>query len=323
MATAKRRRKDATDPPGKRLWYISVAVCSVLFSVPVESSEKRGVEDDPPVRNKQPLRRNPYAPCPQGLKANQKSKTPPSLVGEELTYKLSIKGLHIGKLETRVGSPKSFNNEIVLPFFGKAATSSFLASVVPFEGRYMTMVNPETFAPIGLRTELTYGKDKRWERARFSNQGRSLDVDYRLKGQEKRRSYRNMEHELTDVLSMMYETRLYVFEVGKKVCQDVFGSRRVWRMDAEVLGTSKIDTPSGPKLSYHVRARFDRRPVRGLSNTKRPKMIVEAFYSADDYKVPLRFHVTTDKVSSEGTLVSWKTGKPITTAKLMSLPDHR
>ena len=171
----------------------------------------------------------------------------------------------------------------------------------------MAMVEPEGLAPLGVRTELTYGTDARWERIRFRPNMRSVRSDYLLRGKQQAREYSDAEHDLTDVLTLLYVGRTVELDRGLEVCQDVFAARRLWRMTAKVEGSRTVRTPAGRMEAWYVRSVFDRKPTPGLSRTKRPRIEMDVFLAIDDSQAPLRFVVRLEGVEAVGRLVRWST----------------
>ncbi len=230
--------------------------------------------------------------------------TRPFAIGEELSYELTVAGAYLGRFETKVGKPRRVGGETVIPLFGRARTNSFVSAIQPFAGRYMAMVNPETLRPVGLRVEAKFGDDDRWEKVKFSKDLVKATVDYRLKGHERRRDWMT-DHQLTDLLSMLYAARSVRITPGATACQDVFGARRLWRMDAKVEGIEKVDTPVGKKDAFKVATKFLRKNHRTLSRTNRPRAEVDIYFAADGSQTPLKFVVRSQGVEATGTLVRW------------------
>lgn len=236
----------------------------------------------------------------------RKSKLPFS-PGEELSYELSVSGAYVGRMETKVGRPRDIEGRRRLVLFGRARTTQLLSALKPFAGRYMAMVDPVRLSPLGVRTELTYGTDARWERIRFRPDMRGVRTDYQLQGKRRAREYGNADHALTDVLTLLYVARTVELDRGIEVCQDVFGARRLWRMTAEVEGSRRVQTPAGRMDSWFVRSIFDRKPTPGLSRTARPRIEMDVFLSKDETQTPLRFVVRLKGIEAVGRLVRWST----------------
>lgn len=228
----------------------------------------------------------------------------PFAIGEELSYELTVAGAYLGRFETKVGRPRQVDGATVIPLFGRARTNSFVSAIQPFSGRYMAMVDPETLRPMGLRVESTYGDDDRWERVRFSKDLARATVDFRLKGHEHKREWAT-DHQLTDLLSMLYAARSVKITPGAEACQDVFGARRLWRMDAKVEGIERVETPAGDKEAFKVSTKFLRKHHATLARTNRPYAEVDIYFAADGSQTPLKFIVRSEGVVATGTLVRW------------------
>lgn len=228
----------------------------------------------------------------------------PFAIGEELSYELTVAGAYLGRFETKVGQPRKMGGKTVIPLFGRARTNSFVSTVQPFAGRYMAMVDPGTLRPLGLRVESTFGTDDRWEKVRFSDDLEQATVDYRLRGHERKREWKT-DHELTDLLSMLYAARSVRIVPGTVACQDVFGARRLWRMDAKVEGIERVDTPAGTKDAYKVTTRFELKRHPTLSSTQRPRAEIDIYFATDGTQTPLMFVVRSEGIEATGRLVRW------------------
>lgn len=225
-------------------------------------------------------------------------------VGEELGYELSVAGAYVGRFETKVGRPRTVNGQRVLPLFGRARTNGFAAALKPFVGRYMAMARPDRLLPIGLRVESTYADDERWERVEFGDKGKSVKADFTLKGRKLQRNYQS-NHELTDLLSLLFVARQIELRKGLIACQHVFGARRLWQMDARVTGTERISTPAGRMDAWRIHITFHRMPTPGLNNVKRPRYEMAVFLSHDPSRTPLAFEVDYRGLTARGDLRRW------------------
>ncbi|MCK6552436.1 DUF3108 domain-containing protein [Myxococcota bacterium] len=229
----------------------------------------------------------------------------PFAPGEELAYEISVAGLSVGRFETKVGKPRTVDGKSVISLFGRARTNSILATFQRFEGRYMTLVDPATMRPIGLKVESTYGDDPRWERARFTDGDKKLAASFLMQGRESERSYAR-DVPLTDVLTMLYFARTRAIPGQVKACQEVFGQRWLWRMEAEIAGTERVDTPVGPKDATVVRTSFVRSEHPDLSAAGRKQRIeMDVFLAKDASQAPLAFTIRTEKITADVKLVRW------------------
>lgn len=250
-----------------------------------------------------PLRRLPAPPPCPGL-GPLPTQTRGFVPGEELAYELNFAGAYIGRFETKVGQPRTNNGTTVLPLFGRARTSAFVAAFKTFEGRYQSMVAAEDLEPNEARVEAVYGGDERWEKIHFDAEHRSVKADFLLNGAVQARSYQG-SHPLTDILTLLYQARSVKLSPGLEACQDVFGSRRLWRMRGRVVGPAQITTPAGQKAGWKVATTFERVAHPELNHLPPQRIELDLYLSADAAQTPLRFVARTQGIEAEGQLVRW------------------
>lgn len=224
-----------------------------------------------------------------------------------MSFEFRAAGLFIGRMEVKAGTPRKSDGRAILPLFGRARTTMFTGSIQKFEGRYLSLVDATTLEPVGLRTESVYGAEPRAEQIKLTPDRRQADIKFQAGKTEGKRDYGRREAGLFDVLGLLYYARSLELPVGAKVCQEVLGDRRLWRMEGSILGIEKIDTAAGKKESLHVKLRFDRVAHRDFDNSKRPWIEIELFLSNDAHRAPLTFTVSNDKVSATAELVAWST----------------
>ena len=283
----------------------TLALIASLASVPASAAPKprRYVMRQGPLLRVVPKKKVPPPSC-AGMERLPHRAENPFKVGEELAYELSVAGAFVGRLEIKIGEPRQVQGRTVIPLFGRARTNGFVSTFEAFEGRYMSLVDPVTLVPLGVRVEATYGGDPRWEKIRFHEDHRKVTADFLLQGQELSRTYVG-EHGLTDILTMVYAARRVNLELGMKGCQDVFGARRLWRMDAQVDRLVEVDTIAGRREAYEVRTKFDRRPTPGLDNQNPPKVEIDVFLANDATQAPLMFTIRQGSITANAKLVRW------------------
>ncbi len=253
---------------------------------------------------------NSRRPSCTGLETLAKVKENRFAIGESLDYEMKAAGAFVGRFELKVGAPRSIKGKKMIPLFARARTNGFVSALQKFEGRYMALADPKSLDPIGVRVESTYNNGPHWERITFSENQKDVSADFLFMGKQKSRKYKG-SHRLTDLLTMLYVARQIRVEDNMTACQDVFGARRLWRMNAKVVGIEKVSTPAGRKPAYKVHATFDRRPTPGLNNRKRPKFAVNMYFSTDDNRVPYRFDIITGPVVASAHLKRWSVDKTL------------
>lgn len=247
----------------------------------------------------------PEAPCRGVL--NLDTAPPQDLaIGERLEYELTLGGAYMGKLELSVGKTRRVDGAMAVPLFGRLRTNAFVSAIRSVEGRYMAMVDPATLLPLGVRVEAKVGDDDRWERVRFTNEGRRAETRYLYRGHEQTRAYGG-DHTLLEGMSLLHFARRVPLEPGLVACQDILSTRRVWRVRAEVMGRETVDTPVGKKSAFRVRTQFRR---RRSGSAKRPKAIEIDILLADmPGRPPLAFEMTQNQFKGRANLIRWKPGR--------------
>ncbi len=268
---------------------------SALRTPPVKAS---------PQKMQKPLAKLGGEPYCGGVSLRPKGGEPFS-VGEELAYEITVAGVYVGRMETKVGKPRVVEGHKALSLFGRARTNAFASSFKKFAGRYMTLVDPDAMTPIGMRVDSTYGDDPRWEKVRFYDGNKKVTGAFSYEGKEGSRTYAADER-LMDVLAMLYYARTRELNLGTESCQHVFGARWLWRMEAKVKGFASVDTPAGKKDATVVHTIFRRAPHPDLMpNQKDQKFEMDVYFARDQTQAPLEFVIRLNDLTAVGKLVAW------------------
>jgi hypothetical protein len=234
------------------------------------------------------------------------SGRPPFKVGEELTYDLSIAGMYVGRMEVKVGKPRSVGGRNALALFARARTSGFTSTFKSFLGRYMVLSDAQSFHPIVVRSESKYGEDPRTEHARFSA-AKNVSAQYLQQGKSGERAYER-QAPLYDILTLLYYARLLPLKAGMSICQEVYADKRLWRMEAEVTGVESVMTAAGNKDALAVKTRWVRMPHPDFDPKREaPKVEVDIYFSTEPHRVPLTFTARAKEGTAKGDLVRWST----------------
>ena len=230
-------------------------------------------------------------------------------VGERAAYKLTLWGLPVGKLETKVGKPRVVDGRRVVPLMACAKTTSLLAAFQPVSGQYMTVMDANSFDPVRVRMTGTYGKDARWEKATFGDDAKEVNTAFRIKGFEGSRRYA-ADASMQDVLSMIFAARARALEPGATACAEVYAGRRVWRMDVKVRGVEKHNDLDRRRGVIAVEAHFERMAHPHFDPARpAPWIDLEVFLSNDGSQRPLAFNLENGLVKAGGVLTSWTPGR--------------
>lgn len=248
---------------------------------------------------------DPNEPPCEGFDLPARGASLPFHSGEELAYELTVAGVYLGKMEIKVGPERMIDGKPTLSLFGRARTNSFASSIKKFSARFNTLVERTTFKPVALRVESTYGEDSRWEKARFLDDNTKVASSYLMQGKEGVRDY-DLDEPITDVLTVLYYARTRVIKPGDHGCQQVFGARWLWRMDASVSATDTVDTPAGKKEALLVSTTFKRTPhPDSTTNQTAQRIALEVYFAKDGAQEPLQFVIHAENITAVGKLVRW------------------
>jgi hypothetical protein len=231
---------------------------------------------------------------------------PPFSPGEELSYDLSFQGLYIGRLELKVGQLRNFGGHRALPLFGRARTSAFASAIKESSGRYMSLVDPESLRPLALRGESTYGGgNARRETVRWNSTATEVSLEFSVEGKDGERKFAS-HVPMYDVLSLFYFSRTRVFEKGSATCQEIFGDRRMWKLEAKVGGEEPVATRAGDKPTTLVQTVFEALPGPDTDPSRFAKVELDVYFGKDEAQTPLAFVLRTKRATLRGELVSWQ-----------------
>lgn len=241
-------------------------------------------------------------PC-EGV--NPGSLSLPFRPGEELSYDILVAGLYVGRLETKVGRPRNVGGRSAVSLFGRAFSSVVVSGLQKFEGRYMALSDPSTLRPFGVKVESTYGRDPRRETARFTADQKSLETDYLFMGHEGQYRY-SRDAELYDALSVLFLARSMPLREGFSACQEVYSTRRLWRMEAKLGRPRNVSTPGGDKPVDVIELRIARM-VDEKQHGRLPELIVEGevLLSKDKTRTPMAFELRSRLGNARGELRRW------------------
>lgn len=225
--------------------------------------------------------------------------------GEELTFELSVAGMMLGRMEIKVGRPRTYKGKPALTLFGRARTSGWASSLKAFSGRYMVLVDPNTLEPFELRTDTTYGTDPRRETTLFG--ATQFATDFRQDGRDQARTW-PLRMPGFDLLTLLYLTRRLALEPSTALCHEVYADKRLWRVEGEVRGTDTIETAAGERRATRLDTRWTRMPHADFDPKREPPRIdLEAYFAADGARVPLLFYAKTKDYTAKAELVRWVT----------------
>jgi len=230
------------------------------------------------------------APCAQPL---PNLRTPLAFMpGEVLEFELDAMGAQAGKMTMRV--QKQQDGQI--PVQVEAQTNSFFSKVRRVRGTATTYLHPRTLRPKRYVEDATENELRRKVEVAFTHKDRAVKVDYQVGKRPKGQYNYTYDKDGLDVAGSIYLLRQLPLEENLSVCFDVYGVRRMWRMQGQVLKREEVTTPLGQFKAWHLSGTAVR--------IDRPKMKreVHVWLSDDARRLPLAAVGTLDLGAVRATL---------------------
>jgi hypothetical protein len=235
---------------------------------------------------------NPVPACASPLPA---LRTPTAFMpGEELEFDLDAMGAQAGKMTMRVQRPEKGS----LPVSIEAQTNTFFSKVRRVKGVGTSYLHPKTLRPSRYTEDATENEVRRKVDVAFGAKDRSVKVDYVMGPKSGHFDY-TYDKDGLDVAGAIYLMRQLPMKEGLPVCFDVYGIRRLWRMNATVVKREKVSLPVGQFEAWYLSGtavRLDK------PNQKRE---VHVWISDDARRLPLVAVGTIDLGAVRATLTAY------------------
>ncbi|ATB46993.1 DUF3108 domain-containing protein [Corallococcus macrosporus] len=232
------------------------------------------------------------APCTSALPA---LRTPMSFMpGEVLEFDLDAMGAQAGTMTMRVHKQKDGN----LPIQVEAKTNSFFSKVRRVRGSATAYLHPRTLRPKRYVEDTMENEQRRKVDVAFGQKERTVKVDYQFGQRPKGQFNYTFDKDGLDVAGAIYLLRQLPLKENLDVCFDVYGVRRMWRMQGSVLKREQVTTPLGQFNAWHMTGtavRLDR---------PKQKREVHVWISDDARRLPLAAVGTIDLGAVRATLTS-------------------
>jgi hypothetical protein len=168
----------------------------------------------------------------------------PWKTGEALTYDLEVLGLvQAGVLQLAVERPLSAGE--VVPLRARARSTKSLGTVKPFAGVALSWVDARALRPERYREDVEDGGVHKVSDVRLAPAGPQIVLENRS-GPSANRVAVPRERDVLDPLSILYQLRAVRLAPGDRLCFDLVGTGRAWRVEASVAGKpERVETPAG------------------------------------------------------------------------------
>ncbi|WP_141618535.1 DUF3108 domain-containing protein [Myxococcus sp. AB036A] len=232
------------------------------------------------------------APCTSALPA---LRTPMAFMpGEVLEFDLDAMGAQAGTMTMRVHKQKDGH----LPIQVEAQTNTFFSKVRRVRGSATAYLHPRTLRPHRYVEDTMENEQRRKVNVAFGQKERTVKVDYQFGQRPKGQFNYTFDKDGLDVAGAIYLLRQLPLKDDLQVCFDVYGVRRMWRMQGAVVKREQVTTPLGQFNAWHVTGtavRLDR---------PKQKREVHVWISDDARRLPLAAVGTIDLGAVRATLTS-------------------
>ncbi|WP_426750887.1 DUF3108 domain-containing protein [Myxococcus sp. Y35] len=232
------------------------------------------------------------APCASALPA---LRTPLAFMpGEVLEFDLDAMGAQAGTMTMRVHKPKDGH----LPIQVEAQTNTFFSKVRRVRGSATAYLHPRTLRPRRYVEDTMENEQRRKVEVAFGQKERTVKVDYQFGQRPKGQFNYTFDKDGLDVAGAIYLMRQLPLKDDLPVCFDVYGVRRMWRMQGSVVKREQVTTPLGQFNAWHLKGvavRLDR---------PKQQREVHVWISDDARRLPLAAVGTIDLGAVRATLTA-------------------
>lgn len=196
--------------------------------------------------------------------------------GEELEYDVDAMGANAGKLYMRVLPAK----DGVLPLEASAKTNTLFAKIRRVSGGGTSYVNPRDLHPVRYVEDTTENELRKRAEVQFRAKDHQVAIDWAYGPRTGKLSVRYANDGL-DMVGAIYLMRELALSADKRICFDVYGLRRLWRMDGRVVAREHVSLPLGEFEAWHLAGTAIRLDNRGYRRE------VHVWISDDAQRLPL------------------------------------
>ena len=163
-------------------------------------------------------------------------------IPEKLSYDLTWAGIKTGEASLEIRDSGSH-----IQFISKAVSAGWVSVFYRVEDNVISILKKEgyanfAFTPKSYRLKVREGKHKRDREIVFDHAAKKAVYINHL---DNKKTESGISDSTFDPLSSLYYLRGIRLEVGKPVFIDVFDSKKLYKMEVQVLKKETVETPSG------------------------------------------------------------------------------
>lgn len=196
--------------------------------------------------------------------------------GELLDYDLDAVGARAGVMSVKTLSKK----DGLLPVEVSVETSTFFSKVRKVKGTGISYLDAKSFRPQQYSEDSIENGVHRTAKVIFDDAERVARLDYTTAERPGKRQLK-YHREAFDALGAIVAFRQMPFKEGLVICTEVYGIRRLWRLEGTVVGKESITVPVGNFKAWHFSGTAQR------VDDPKQKREVHVWISDDSRRLPL------------------------------------
>jgi len=169
--------------------------------------------------------------------------------GEELEYDVDAMGANAGKLYMRVLPQQNG----LLPLEASAKSNTLFAKVRRVSGGGTSYVNPRDLHPVRYAEDTTENELRKRAEVQFRAKDHQVNIDWSSSPPAQAGKFTaRYANDGLDMVGAIYLMRQLTLSGGLRVCFDVYGLRRLWRMDGRIVAREHVSLPVGEFEAWHL-----------------------------------------------------------------------
>lgn len=201
--------------------------------------------------------------------------------GEQTTYEVSYMGLSAGRAEITVGWTMDQFGREVWPLVCVGETTD-LGAVYPIKDRFITYWDPRERKSMGADFIVHENKYRSRERFTYDHQAGVAHVQRQVPGRPPSGAMYEMEQGTLDLAAAGFALRNTPLVVGQVHEMPIFTGRKLYKMQARVVGRETITTGLGTLEVFRITVNGD------FSGKLATEGLMQLFYTADEKQLPVR-----------------------------------
>ncbi len=236
--------------------------------------------------------------------------------GEQMTFRLSVRGVEGGEAVIAIGHPGTVKGRKVVIVRSRVESSGLAAVIKEVRDDSESWIDLNTGYPVYLKADMKFGRIESLLETEFSGGGPgSFKLSYTNKGQRRRTLHQLMPVRETpfDGHSIIGALRAWRAPVNQAAYFYLLAGKRLWRNTVKVTGREEIETALGDIDAVRIDGEgLQMTQVLRIDPTKKVRRFT-AWISDDERRLPLLLIAKTEYGDVRVELIDYQT--PATAAR--------